>query len=181
MTSPSLPPLPTGPEPSTPLPTDPTLAPAIAIPTNSVDKTSAKKTPSIIPLDDTRKFLYRMPGVELMATNNPHAFMQVMMDPITHYPPQRIINAVDNDLFAQCWKDRICKLVVDYLQVTLPVSWCLDIVRRGFMVHGRDDPSVTPHVLKIGIGREVEITEQKASEIVEVLAELISSHWSGEV
>ncbi|KAH6712363.1 hypothetical protein BKA61DRAFT_577445 [Leptodontidium sp. MPI-SDFR-AT-0119] len=97
-----------------------------------------------------------------------------------HYLP-RIINAVDNDLFAQCWKDHIYKLVVDSLLVTLPVSWNLDIVRRGFMVHGRDDPSVTPHVLKIGIGREVEITEQKAGEIVDVLAELISSHWSGEV
>ncbi|KAG4430812.1 hypothetical protein IFR05_013711 [Cadophora sp. M221] len=149
MTSPLPPP---GPDLSNSLPTDPTLAPTTAITTHNASSRGANKAPSVIPLDDALKWRWGRPGIELLATNNPHAFLQgTFLCQMLQRPHLQAHHG---------------------LLVTLPVGWTLNVVRRGFLVNGQYDVSVTPVVLDLVVGREVEITEKMAGDIVEVLAEV---------
>ncbi|KAG4442741.1 hypothetical protein IFR05_001758 [Cadophora sp. M221] len=139
----------------------------MAIPTNNATRMASK----VIPLDDALKRAYKMPSVELIATNNPHAFISVRMDS-TQYPPRRVIDKCGNNDFIQHWVSQLSHLVTTFLK-DLPWTWKLDVLRRGFIVDGQYDASVTPIVLCLRMGQDFETTDGGSDGIARGLADLI--------
>ncbi|KAK0101903.1 hypothetical protein ONS95_001285 [Cadophora gregata] len=91
---------------------------------------------SLIILDESRKCNDRMPDVELLATNNPHAFISHEAGS-TQNPPRRVTTRCGNRTFYQLWISQLQDLVMIFLR-SLPWTWDLDILRCGRLAGTRD-------------------------------------------